>query len=81
MTIAVDWDVKQKDKQKQNHMLLAVYKVQILWERSGRVPDSRPRGSRFEPHRRYCVVSLSKNIKPSLVLSTGSTQVYLSLYN
>ena len=29
--------------------------------------DSRPRGRRFEPHRRHCVVSLSKNI-PSLVL-------------
>ena len=33
---------------------------------SGRVPDLRPRG--LEPHRRYCVVSLSKNITPSLVL-------------
>ena len=32
---------------------------------SGRVLDSRPRGCRFEPH---CVVSLSKNINPSLVL-------------
>ena len=35
---------------------------------SGRVLDSRPRGHRFEPHRRHCVVSLSKNINPSLVL-------------
>ena len=35
---------------------------------SGRVLDSRPRGSRFEPHRRHCVASLSKNINPSLVL-------------
>ena len=35
---------------------------------SGRVLDSRPRGRRFEPHRRHCVVSLSKNINPSLVL-------------
>ena len=35
---------------------------------SGRVFDSRPRGSRFEPHWRHCVVSLSKNINPSLVL-------------
>ena len=32
---------------------------------SGRVLDSRPRGHRFKPH---CVVSLSKNIYPSLVL-------------
>ena len=27
---------------------------------SGRVLDSRPRGRRFEPHRRHCDVSLSK---------------------
>ena len=37
-------------------------------ERSGRVLDSRPRGRGFEPHRRHCVVSLSDNINPSLVL-------------
>ena len=35
---------------------------------SGRVLDSRPRGRGFEPHRRHWVVSLSKNINPSLVL-------------
>ena len=35
---------------------------------SGRVLDSRPRGCGFEPHRRHCVVSLSKNINPSLIL-------------
>ena len=35
---------------------------------SGRVLDSRPKGRVFEPHRRHCVVSLSKNINPSLVL-------------
>ena len=35
---------------------------------SGRVLDSRPRGCGFEPHRYHCVVSLSKNIDPSLVL-------------
>ena len=35
---------------------------------SSRVLDSRPGDSRFEPHRRHCVVSLSKNIYPSLVL-------------
>ena len=35
-------------------------------ERSGSV--SRPKGRGFEPHRRHCVVSLSKNINPSLVL-------------
>ena len=30
--------------------------------------DSRPRGRGFEPHQCHCVVSLSKNINPSLVL-------------
>ena len=35
---------------------------------SGRVIDLRPRGCGFEPHRRQCVVSLSKNNNPSLVL-------------
>ena len=35
---------------------------------SGRVLDSRPKGCGFEPHRHHCVVSLSKNINPSLVL-------------
>ena len=35
---------------------------------SRRVLDSRPKGPGFEPHRRHCVVSLSKNINPSLVL-------------
>ena len=35
---------------------------------SGRLLDSRPKGRGFEPHRRHCVVSLSKNINPSLVL-------------
>ena len=35
---------------------------------SGKVLDSRPKGRGSEPHRRHCVVSLSKNINPSLVL-------------
>ena len=42
-----------------------------LWL-SGRVLDSRPRGRGwgrgFEPHGCHCVVPLSKNINPSLVL-------------
>ena len=45
--------------------LLPIWGAQWL---SGRVLDSRPRGRGFEPHRRHCVVSLSKNINPSLVL-------------
>ena len=39
---------------------------------SGRVLDSRPKGRGFEPHRRHCVVSLSKTYLS--LLSTGSTQ-------
>ena len=35
---------------------------------SGRVLDLRLSGRRFEPHQCHCVVSLSKNINPSLVL-------------
>ena len=35
---------------------------------NGRVLDSRPKGRVFDPHQRHCVVSLSKNINPSLVL-------------
>ena len=35
---------------------------------SGRLLDLRPKGRGFEPHRRHCVVSLSNNINPSLVL-------------
>ena len=35
---------------------------------SGRVLDLGQKGHGFEPHLRHCVVSLSKNIIPSLVL-------------
>ena len=42
--------------------------VHQKWELSGSVLDSRPKGRGFEPHRRHCVVSFSKNINPSLVL-------------
>ena len=57
-----------------------IYKGSVLWFipkkksdmgaqwLSGRVLDSRPRGHGFEPHRHHCIVSLSKNIYPSLVL-------------
>ena len=46
---------------------------------SGRVLDSRPRGRGFEPQRRHCVVSLSKNIKPSLLLvQPRKTRPYIS---
>ena len=35
---------------------------------SGKVLDSRLRGHGFKPHQGHCIVSLSKNINPSLVL-------------
>ena len=35
---------------------------------SGRVLDSRLKGRGLEPHQRHCLVFLSKNINPSLVL-------------
>ena len=61
--------------------------IQRIWtvdhtyqgERSGSVLDPRPRGRGFEPHQRHCVVSLSMT-HLSLV-STGSTQEYLSWHN
>ena len=43
------------------------------------VLGSRPKGRGFEPHRRHCVVSLSKNINPSLVLvQPRKTRPYIS---
>ena len=39
-----------------------------FWGLNGRVLDSRRLAAGFEPHRHRCVVSLSKNINPSLVL-------------
>ena len=50
-----------------NVLTVTVTEMGAQWL-SGRVLDSRPKGRGFEPHRRHCVVSLSKNINPSLVL-------------
>ena len=45
---------------------------------SGRVLDSRPKGRGFKPHRRHSVVSLSKNINPSLLLvQTRKTRPFI----
>ena len=44
------------------------HKPKIVNESLGRVLDPRLKGPGFETHRRHCVVSLSKNINPSLVL-------------
>ena len=59
-SVRTNYGESEKNKTKKN-----VYGAQWL---SGRVLDSRPKGRGFEPHRRHCVVSLSKNINPSLVL-------------
>ena len=80
MTIAVYWEPKldrgyYNNKytfyQIDNKTILCVFGSVLekgaQWL-SGRVLDSRPRGREFDPHRRHCVVSLSKNINPSLVL-------------
>ena len=40
--------------------LKSVSILSLLWEHSGRVFDTRPRGYRFEPNRHTCVVSLRK---------------------
>ena len=50
-----------------SHCYWAGFSLGAQWL-SGRVLDSRPKGLAFEPHWRHCVVSLSKNINPSLVL-------------
>ena len=54
------------------HLLLnnLFWKKTVKWVKwlSGRVLDSRQRGRGFEPHWRHCIVSLRKNINPSLVL-------------
>ena len=46
----------------------SVASFQLMWERSGSVVECLTRDRGFEPQRRHCVVSLSKNINPSLEL-------------
>ena len=60
----VEWRIAVKVVN-DHHDTLIQGEVQL---RSDSVLDSRPRGRRFEPHWHHCVVSLSKNINPSLVL-------------
>ena len=57
----------KKESKMRISILIFIYTTGAQWL-SGRVLDSRPKGRGFEPHRRHCVVSLSKNINPSLVL-------------
>ena len=47
--------------------LFTIKVVRAQWL-SVRMLNSRPKGRGFETHRRHCVVSLSKNINPSLIL-------------
>ena len=51
-----------------HNLVILTYITQGVQWLSGRALDSRPKGRGFEPHRRHCVVSLSKNITPSFVL-------------
>ena len=53
--------------------VIKLFHAQLNWEwgaqwLSGRAFDSSPKGRGFDPHRCHCLVSLSKNINPSLVL-------------
>ena len=54
-------------KEPYSNLDMVTCRIGVQWL-SGRVLDSRPRGSGVEPRRRHCVVSLSRNINPSLVL-------------
>ena len=46
----------------------SVASFHLMWERSDSVVECLTRDQGFGPHRRHCVVSLSKNINPSLEL-------------
>ena len=61
------WYIEQRNYLSSSLVLDQIYYMGAQWL-SGRVLDSRPKGCGFEPHQRHCVVSLSKNINPSLVL-------------
>ena len=52
--------IKCNDPQERDKMLMQCYDQGAQW-RSGRVLDSRPKGSGFEPHRRHCVVVLEQD--------------------
>ena len=53
-----------------NHVIIGQFYKGILGAQwlSGKMLDLRLRGRRFELHKYHCVLSLSKNINPSLVL-------------
>ena len=58
--------------------VLHLFYVGAQWLR-GRVLDSRPRGRSFKPHWHHCIVSLSKNINPSLLMvQTRKTHPFIT---
>ena len=61
------WYIEQRNYLSSSLVSNQIYYMGGQWL-SGRVLDSRPKGCGFEPHQRHCVMSLSKNISPSLVL-------------
>ena len=85
MTIAVDWGIKQQNKQTNK---ILTWCMLYLKKKLPKISKKEKENfclhrsihvhvcfisfnwllCRFEPHRRHCVVSLSKNINPSLVL-------------
>ena len=50
----------QRNYRLRNHFGIHVTSLGAQWL-SGRVLDSRPKGSGFEPHRRHCVVVLEQD--------------------
>ena len=50
------------------HFIRSIHQSEGAQWLSCRVLDLRPKGRGLEPHWRHCVVSLSKNINPCLVL-------------
>ena len=63
----IDLQIKHIQRDTLMHLPFPTTVMGAQWL-SGRVLNSRPKGRGFEPHWRHCVVSLGKNIYPSLVL-------------
>ena len=56
-----DGDIRSENFQNMVMFHIKLKRIMGAQWLSGRVLDSRPRGRGFEPHRRHCVVSLSKS--------------------
>ena len=69
----------EKQKQKVNFNVTNNKSTTLVGEHSGSVVECLPRDRGFESHQRHCVVSLSKNINPSLVLvKTMTTRPFMT---